>query len=77
MIHVDVAPVLVLLQRVLWLKLDACGSYVSQQVDSQDLADILKVNTRLHACSFSDHIVAAALVGRGARVFVLFGDENC
>ena len=45
MIHVAVAPVAVLLQRVLWLKLDACGSYVSQQVDSQDMADILKVNT--------------------------------
>ena len=70
MTHVAVAPVSVLLQRVLWLKLDACGSYVSQQVDSQDLADILKVNTRLHACSCSDHIVAAALVGCGVRVFV-------
>ena len=69
MIHVAVAPVSVLLQRALCVKLDACGSYVSQQVDSQDLADSLKVNTRLHACSFSDHIVAAALVGHGREIF--------
>ena len=75
MIHVAVAPVSVLLQRALCVKLDACGSYVSQQVDSQDLADILKVNARLQASGSAFTWRQLHWLSAGREL--LFGNANC